>query len=374
MRPALSLLLAALLGAPLAAGADEPALSLLALGDTGKPTSWPSDLPAAVPRRRGAGARGPALARRGARLPRRQLLSGGSLAAQAPRSAPRRTSPGPYCHFLLLTRKGRRAVRDVCDRAPEETHPVPIIAVTGNHDMGRGQGVRLQRERLPVFLGNWLMPEAARSYELGAGVSVIAFHSEPIVQGAPADALADALRDSLGPWRIVIAHHPVADPGAGWKSDYAERVLAAIAAAGKPVHVFLAGHQHSLQALRGPGAALHVVSGAGGADLRALSPTAGERLFAEVALRLRAHRREAGCARRHLPRAPRSAGPRRGADGALPRRARRERGDAAPAALTSLRQCPGGRWSRGSPSTRSPMMLRWTFEAPPAIAPASENM
>src|SRR5262249_2902158 len=35
--------------------------------------------------------------------------------------------------------------------------------------------------------------------------------------------------------------------------------------------------------------------------------------------------------------------------------------------------CPG-RWSRGRPSRCSPVMLRWTFEAPPAIAAASENM
>ena len=59
-------------------------------------------------------------------------------------------------------------------------------------------------------------------------------------------------------------------------------MLAAIAAAGKPVHLFLGGHQHSLQALRAPGAALHVVSGAGGAEIRRISPTPHERLFAEA--------------------------------------------------------------------------------------------
>jgi hypothetical protein len=186
---------------------------------------------------------------------------------------------GPYCHFLSPTRKGRRAVRGSCDLPPEQTHPVPIIAVTGNHDLGRNQGVRLQRERLPVFLENWLMPAQARSYELGAGVSVVGFHSDYANRGAPATALEEALRASKGPWRIVIAHHPLADPGAGWREAYAERVLAAIEAAGKPVHLFLAGHQHSLQALRGPGAALHVVSGAGGASVRPLSPAGAERLY-----------------------------------------------------------------------------------------------
>jgi hypothetical protein len=283
MKPAARLLLCALLGVSLAAHAEpESELSLLALGDTGKPVSWPTTW---LPQYRV----GEAMAREDRRSPVEALLFLGDnfypdgLSRRTLRDRLRENLAGPYCHFLMLTQKGRRAVREVCDRAPEATHPVPIIAVTGNHDHGRRQGVRLQRERLPVFLENWLMPEQARSYELGTGVSVIAFHSELVNQGLPADALADALRASQGPWRIVIAHHPIADPGAGWNAPYAERVLAAIEAAGKPVHLFLAGHQHSLQALRGPGAALHVVSGGGGADVRGLSPAGAERLYAEAA-------------------------------------------------------------------------------------------
>jgi hypothetical protein len=282
MKPAVRLLLCALLLASPAAHAAEDELSLLALGDTGKPVSWPTTW---LPQYRV----GEAMAREDRRSPVEALLFLGDnfypdgLSRRTLRDRLRENLAGPYCHFLLLTQKGRRALRDVCDRRPEETHPVPIIAVTGNHDHGRRQGVRLQRERLPVFLGNWLMPEQARSYEIGAGVSVVAFHSELVNQGLPADALADALRASRGPWRIVIAHHPIADPGAGWNEPYGDRVLAAIEAAGQPVHLFLAGHQHSLQALRGPGAALHVVSGGGGADVRALSPAGAERLYGEAA-------------------------------------------------------------------------------------------
>src|SRR5262249_14499145 len=37
-------------------------------------------------------------------------------------------------------------------------------------------------------------------------------------------------------------------------------------------------------------------------------------------------------------------------------------------------QRSGGRRSRGKPRPRSPMMLRWMFEAPPAIAGPSEYM
>jgi hypothetical protein len=274
--------LAAQLVSPAAHAQDESALSLLALGDTGKPVSWPTTF---LPQYRV----GEAMAREDRRAPVQALLFlgdlfyPGGLSRRTLRDRLRENLAGPYCHFLVLTKQGRRALSDACRRPPERTHPVPIIAVAGNHDHGREQSVRLERERVPYFVGNWLMPRQAHSYELGAGVSVIAFDSESVNQGLPADALADALRASQGPWRIVIAHHPIADPGAGWNDGYAERVLDAIEAAGQPVHLFLAGHQHSLQALRGPGAALHVVSGGGGADVRPLSPAGAERLWAEAA-------------------------------------------------------------------------------------------
>jgi len=189
---------------------------------------------------------------------------------------------GPYCYFLMLTERGREQLHDVCHLAPDETHPIPFLAVLGNHDTGRGDAVRLQRHGIPELVGNWVMPEDAHSYELGAGVSLILYHSSPIAHGAPATALVAALRESKGPWRILAAHHPIADPGAGLHLDDAQVVLDAIAEAGKPVQLMLAGHQHSLQAIRAPGAALHIVSGGGGAEIRHVSPTKADRLFAEA--------------------------------------------------------------------------------------------
>ena len=258
----------------------EDSLSLLAFGDTGKETSWPERV---MPQYRV----GEAMAREDRRAPVDALVLlgdnfyGHGLREKTLKRRVRENVAGPYCYFLMLTPKGRRAFRHVCDLAPGETHPVPFIAVLGNHDVGLDQGVDLQRHEIPHFVGNWLMPEEARSYELGAGVSLVAYNSPAITHGAPTTALERALRESKGPWRILAAHHPIANPGAGWHADDTERVLAAITAAGKPVHLSLAGHQHSLQALRAPGAALHIVSGAGGAAIRHISPTPDERLFAE---------------------------------------------------------------------------------------------
>jgi hypothetical protein len=258
----------------------EERLSFLAFGDTGKETSWPERV---MPQYRV----GEAMAREDRRAPVQALLLlgdnfyGHGLRENTLKRRVRENVAGPYCHFLMLTRKGRRAFRDVCDRPPEATHPIPFIAVLGNHDVGLGQGVALQRRGIPRYVGNWLMPEDARSYELGAGVSLVAYNSPGIAERG-AGALERALRESKGPWRILAAHHPLADPGKGWHADDTEAVLAAIAAAGKPVHLMLAGHQHSLQALLAPGAALHIVSGAGGAEIRGISPSPHERFFAEA--------------------------------------------------------------------------------------------
>lgn len=189
---------------------------------------------------------------------------------------------GPYCHFVWLTAQGRRALRDHCDRDDAETHPIPLIAVLGNHDVHRKRSGELERTGIPRFIGNWVMAEGAHSYELGAGVSLVAYDSNLLEGGGPATALAQALRASAGPWRILAAHHPLADSGAGFHTDDAAPALAAIREVGKPVHLMLAGHQHSLQALRAPGAALHVISGGGGASVRDLSPAGANRLYAEA--------------------------------------------------------------------------------------------
>jgi hypothetical protein len=277
MRLLLAMLLACGIGTAAQAEAE---LSLLALGDTGRPTSWPARW---MPQYRV----GEAMAREDRRAPVEAIvllgdnfypdgLSRGSLKQRM-----RENVAGPYCYFLTLTRRGRRALRDHCDLSPAATHPVPIVAVLGNHDVGRGQGVALQRAGIPRFVGNWLTPDGAHSYELGAGVSLVAYDSTAIDAGLPATALARALAESKGPWRILAAHHPIANPGGGWHAEDAAPVLEAIRASGKPVHLLLAGHQHSLEVLRAPGAALHVVAGGGGAKIRPVAPTPAERLFGE---------------------------------------------------------------------------------------------
>jgi hypothetical protein len=253
------------------------AASFLALGDTGQP-------PPLVPWLSGQSRVGRALEAEHRAQPVSALVFLGDLfypdgiAEGELRERLRGNLVAPYCIFLRLTRLGRETLGDWCDEHRRERRPVPIVAVLGNHDVKEPESKELQRRLIPAYVANWRIPRVAEAYELPGGTSVVAFESQPVVDGARLRQLREALQRSRGPWRIVVAHHPIVDPGKGHEPDYAARVAAAIAEAGVPVHLFLAGHEHNLQALAGPGAALHVVSGAG-SETRPVQPTAARRLF-----------------------------------------------------------------------------------------------
>lgn len=190
----------------------------------------------------------------------------------------------PYCHFLALTDRGRGSLEDDCPVPEEERHPVPLLAVLGNHDYKERESPLLQHKRIPLYLGNWSLPDTedlAAVHELPGGLSVVLLQSEEIVRGAETARLVETLRRARGPWRVVAAHHPIADPGDGYDAGYARAVRRAIAAAGVPVHLFLAGHEHSLQVVapeEGSAPPLGLVAG-GGYEAKELESPAPDRLF-----------------------------------------------------------------------------------------------
>ncbi len=191
----------------------------------------------------------------------------------------------PYCRFLAFTSRGRGSLEEDCAIPEASRHPVPIYAVLGNHDYGERESPKLQKEVVPDYIESWRMPDRVEVHELPGGVSLIPYQSMPIVEGRNAGAIAEALRRAKGPFRILAAHHPIADPGQGHVRGYERRVREAIARAGVRVHLHLGGHEHNLQALAGEGsndAALHVVAGSG-SDTRKVSRTDRERLFGEQA-------------------------------------------------------------------------------------------
>jgi len=176
----------------------------------------------------------------------------------------------PYCRFLQLAGPRAAEVAEACGVPAEARHPVPLFAALGNHDYGSPESPALQREAPHLFLANWHMPfGAAAVYELGAGVSLVVVQSDPIFEGADGAPLAEALRVSRGPWRILAAHHPIANRDRGSETErharYRRVVLEAVAAADVPVHLVLAGHEHNLQvlAMDSPAPPLHVIAGSG---------------------------------------------------------------------------------------------------------------
>ena len=269
---------AGLLGLALACGAPHPpepvSLSLLALADTG---ARPDD----PPRVRAQLAVGSALEAEDRRLPVDALLLLGDhfydsgLREDELVARVRANLVRPYCRFLALGAPRSPEVESACELPGDERHPVPLYAVLGNHDYMTPGSDKLQRETLPLFLANWRMPEPpAAVAELGHGVSLVLFDSDPVFRGAAPDGLARALRESAGPWRILAAHQPIAAVGTSEREAYASfraRVVAEIAAAGVPVQLYLSGHEHNLQVLTmdPPAPPLHVISG-GGSGARSL--------------------------------------------------------------------------------------------------------
>jgi len=166
----------------------------------------------------------------------------------------------PYCAFLDLRAPLSPRVAPSCPLAPEERRPVPVRAVLGNHDWRAPESPDLQQDAVPRYLANWRLRRGGAWVEdHAAGVSVVYFDSTHERTREGLRALRDALAAARGPWRVVAAHHPID------LSPKGTAVREALAAAGVPVHLWLAGHEHNLQLGEpgAPGPALQVVAGAG---------------------------------------------------------------------------------------------------------------
>lgn len=182
----------------------------------------------------------------------------------------------PYCRFVDLSAPRSDEVAEACRRQPGDRHPVPILAVLGNHDYRVPESPRLQTERAPDFVANWSMPkEPIAVRELGSGVSLVLLQSmEGVRQPRRLEGLAEAIRSTRGPWRILVSHHPLAptkspeDQGR-FEVRFMQEAHRQIAESGVSVQLALAGHHHSLQLLdlRPGGPGLQVVSGSGGCRL-----------------------------------------------------------------------------------------------------------
>lgn len=278
------LALALACGPPERAAPNGVRLSLLAVGDTGKPL----DLIESLDPGRAVAA---AMAAEDVRHPVDAVVLLGDnfypdgLDEGEVKDRLRENLVGQFCHFVALTPRGEGSLREACP-ASRARHPVPLFAVLGNHDYGERESPELQRHRVPEYVASWDMPDGdAEVRELDGGVSLILVDSNRLARGEGERALQRALRRARGPWRVVAAHHPVLDAGSADGPRFERRIERLIERAGVTVHVWLAGHEHNLQALAGeaPGPALQVVAGSG-SDVREISKTRARRLFAAASL------------------------------------------------------------------------------------------
>jgi len=197
----------------------------------------------------------------------------------------------PYCYFLRLDGRRSREVENACSVPPGDRVPVPLFAVLGNHDLELPDSARLQRETVPEFLPDWQMSrELAQVFELGDGLSLILFESEPAIDDPAAigRAIERAVREARGPWRILATHRPIAtdDFGNRLLGGYPDFVRAGLEAAGVPVQLVLAAHHHNLQIFEvdAPLPSLHVVVGSGARAEPPLAQQHPDARFGRIAL------------------------------------------------------------------------------------------
>jgi len=141
----------------------------------------------------------------------------------------------------------------------------PVLPVLGNHDRC-GKSDPLAQVRATGRIANWKMP--ARQYVVRAQVADLAMlDTTPYVRGESRDAetaLREAFAASKARWRVVVGHHPVLSSGyhGYFPRDEVARMREIIPALRETrVHLYVCGHDHHLELLRGR--MLHLVSGAG---------------------------------------------------------------------------------------------------------------
>jgi calcineurin-like phosphoesterase family protein len=183
---------------------------------------------------------------------------------------------GPYCHFVALSARGAATLGDACLEPQVRRHPLPLFAVLGNHDHTSTESIALERDRVDDYVSNWrLVGLPVETLELPQGVSLVFYDSTALRRSANASSLpllTRALAQSRGPWRVLVAHHPLA----GRPLD--RGIESALADAGVRPQLLLAGHIHDLRAAvsQPPLPAFQLVSGGGGGAESNRDTLAGE--------------------------------------------------------------------------------------------------
>jgi hypothetical protein len=164
-------------------------------------------------------------------------------------------------------------VREVLGEPFGEFETRPLVGVLGNHDRPKPDSNTLvvTGRMLRRWLPGWRGADApVERFRLAPGVDVVTYDSSSDDADLPR-RLENAIRAAPGPWRIVVGHHPLrADWGYPAEQGLADGLREAVARAGVPVQLAVAGHDHNLQVLdlEEAGLGLQVISGSGSGHRR----------------------------------------------------------------------------------------------------------
>ncbi|MBY0402107.1 metallophosphoesterase [Myxococcota bacterium] len=246
---------------PATTGSARPAVSLLAVGDTGLPRGA---LPLLFD---GQVAVGRAMQRAHREAPvDAVVLLGDNFYPNGLREdelLPRvvENVARPYCAFVEASAELARRLGGDCD---PPSGPIPrLLVALGNHDLKTPGSVELQRDEVPRLVLNWGLPAPSSPAirELKGGLSLVFLDTEWPWGGEEVDELAAALAATRGPWRVIVGHRP---PITG-HPKLSKMIERAARQSGRRVHAYLAGHVHGLAAIRGQGTApaLTLIAGTG---------------------------------------------------------------------------------------------------------------
>lgn len=146
---------------------------------------------------------------------------------------------------------------------------VPVFPVLGNHDYC-GKAVPEAQIHATGTIPHWNFP--APQYAVRTPLADFAFiNTTPEVRGfkVVAPAIRGAFAESGERWRVVVGHHPVISSGyhGYFPRDEVRHMRELIPLLRKEhVDVYIAGHDHHLELIRGR--MLHLISGAGSSPIR----------------------------------------------------------------------------------------------------------
>lgn len=150
---------------------------------------------------------------------------------------------------------------------------VEFYAVLGNHDTRDplspfAQVLRTKRS------ASWRMPATYYTFTAGPVQFFAIDTNKGRLTDEQLDWLVSELKQSAATWKVVYGHHPVKSDGDHGSDSYTARLSRTLLPRMKEggADVYLAGHDHDMQALKPEGGLNLFISGGGGRGSRSLGP------------------------------------------------------------------------------------------------------